>query len=225
MQDHISKERSVCYRNVGVASVALGVGGGEDGVDEHEGADDLGGEPRAGGVPGADLIGAAAVARVEPALEALDERDAADGAEALRGHVQQSAHQGDLARQEEAERDGRVDVAARDAGGAVDEDEDHAAERPRDAQDAHAAARRVGPRRRRVRLVLVPDHRGHRDVQEQQRGHELGDHGAVQGPLPELVDVDQRCRRRVRVVTVTNAAGLQSGHIHLLAHLTCFTSF
>jgi hypothetical protein len=212
----------VCtYRNVGVAGVALGVGGGEDGVDEHEGADDLGGEPRAGGVPGADLVGAATVARVEAALEALDERDAADGAQALRGHVQDRAHQGHLARQEEPECHGRVDVAAGDAGGAVDEDEDHAAERPRDAEDAHAAARRVGARRRRVRLVLVPDDGGHGDVQEQQRGHELGDHGAVQGPLAELVDVHQRRRWRVRVVA--SAAGLQSGHVHLLAHLSRLT--
>ena len=203
---------------MGVAGVALGIGGGEDGVDEHEGADDLGGEPRAGGVPGTDLVGAAAVACVESALEPLDKRDAADGTEALRGHVQDRAHQGHLPRQEEAERDSRINVATGDAGGAVDEDEDHAAERPRDAEDAHAAARRVGARRRRVSLVLVPDHCGHRNVQKQQRGHELGDHGAVQGPLAELVDVNQRRRRRVRIVTDT--AGLQSGHVHLLAHLT-----
>ena len=165
---------------MGVAGIALGVGGREDGVDEHEGADDLGSEPCAGGVLGTDPVGAAAVARVESALESLDERDAADGAEALRGHVQDRAHQGHLARQEEAESDGRVDVATGDAGSAVDEDEDHAAERPRDDKDADAAAARGVPARcRRLRLLLVPDHRGHGDVQEQQRRHELGDHGAV----------------------------------------------
>jgi len=38
---------SGAHRDVGVAGVALGVGGGEDGVDEHEGADDLGAEPGA----------------------------------------------------------------------------------------------------------------------------------------------------------------------------------
>jgi hypothetical protein len=206
------------YRNVRVAGVALGVGGGEDGVHEHEGADDLGGEPRSGGEPVADLVGAAAVSHVEAALEPLDERDAADGAEALRDHVEERAHQGHLARQEQAERDGRVDVAPRDASGAVDEDEDHAAERPRDAEDAHATARRVRARRRRVRLVLVPDHRRHRDVEEEKRRHELGDHRAVQGPLPKLLDVDERRRRRVRVVT--GFAGLQSGHVHFLAHFS-----
>ncbi|BAT01305.1 Os07g0448600, partial [Oryza sativa Japonica Group] len=188
------------HRDMGVAGVALGVGGGEDGVHEHEGADDLGGEAGALGVAGGELVGAAAVPVVERALEPLDERDAADGAEALRHDVEDGADQGHLARQEEAERHRRVDVPAGDAGGAVHQDEDHAAERPRDAEDAHAAARRVVAGRRRVRLVLVPDHRGHRDVQEQQRGHELGDDGAVQRPPPELVDVDERRRRRVLVV-------------------------
>ncbi|BAT01303.1 Os07g0448300, partial [Oryza sativa Japonica Group] len=123
-----------------IAGVALGVGGGEDGVHQHERADDLRGEAGARGVAGGELVGAAAVPRVEAALEPLDERDAADGAEALRRHVQEGAHQGHLPGQEEAERHRRVDVPAGDAGGAVDEDEDHAAERPRDAEDAHAAS-------------------------------------------------------------------------------------
>ncbi|BAS90123.1 Os04g0521001 [Oryza sativa Japonica Group] len=188
------------HRDVGVAGVALGVGGGEDGVDEHEGADDLGGEAGALGVAVAELVGAAAIAHVEGALEPLDEPDAADGAEALRYDVEHRAHQRHLARQEEPERHRRVDVAAGHAGGAVDEDEDHAAERPRDAEDADAAARGVGGVRARVRLVLVPDDRGHRDVEEEQRGHELGDHRAVQGPLGQLLRVDQRRRRRVGVV-------------------------
>ena len=185
---------------MGVTGVALGVGGGEDSVDEHEGADDLGGESGALGVAVAEPVGAAAVAHVEGALESLDEPHAADGAQALRDDVEQRAHQGDLARQEEAEGDGRVDVPARHPRGAVDEDEDHAAEGPGDAEDPHAAARRVRARRRRVRLVLVPDHRRHRDVEEQQRRHELGDHRAVQRPLGQLLRVHQRRRRRVRVV-------------------------
>uniref|UniRef100_A0A0A9E504 Pip2d n=1 Tax=Arundo donax TaxID=35708 RepID=A0A0A9E504_ARUDO len=41
-----NRERSQ-HRDVGVTGAALGVSGREDGVDEHEGADDLGGEPRA----------------------------------------------------------------------------------------------------------------------------------------------------------------------------------
>nr|ACR37658.1 unknown [Zea mays] len=98
------------HRDVGVTGTALGVGGGEDGVDEHEGADDLGGEAGALGVAVAELVGAAAVAHVVGALEALDEADAADGAQALRDDVEQGADEGHLPRQEQAEGHGRVDV-------------------------------------------------------------------------------------------------------------------
>ena len=68
---------------MGVAGAALGVGGGEDGVDEHEGADDLCAEPRPVGVPRRERVGAAAVPVEVGALERLDEPHAADGAEAL----------------------------------------------------------------------------------------------------------------------------------------------
>ena len=68
---------------MGVAGVALGVGGGEDGVHQHEGSDDLGAEPRPAGVPGGERVGAAAVPVEVGALERLDEPHAADGAEAL----------------------------------------------------------------------------------------------------------------------------------------------
>jgi len=95
---------------VGVTGIALGVGGREDGVDEHEGADDLGGEAGALGVAVAELVGAAAVAHVVGALEALDEPHAADGAQALRDDVEQRADQGHLPRQEQTEGHGRVDV-------------------------------------------------------------------------------------------------------------------
>lgn len=81
-----------------------------------------------------------------------------------------------------------------DAGGAVDEGEDHAAEGPGDAQHADAAAR-LG-----LGLALVPDDGGQRDVHEEQRGHELGDDGAVQGPLAQLAGVHEWCWDRVTVV-------------------------
>ena len=58
-------------RNVGVPGVPLGVGGGEDGVDEDEGADDLGAEAVALGVAGRDDVGAAAGGLVQALLEAL----------------------------------------------------------------------------------------------------------------------------------------------------------
>ena len=68
---------------MGVAGAALEVGGGEDGVDEHKGADDLCAEPRPTGVPRRERVGAAAVPVEVGALERLDEPHAADGAEAL----------------------------------------------------------------------------------------------------------------------------------------------
>ncbi|KAB8096443.1 hypothetical protein EE612_024891, partial [Oryza sativa] len=123
-------------RNVGVPGVPLGVGGGEDGVDEDEGADDLGAEAVALGVAGRDDVGAAAGGLVQALLEALDDAGATDGAEALHHHVEEGPGEGQLPGEEEAEGDGRVDVAAGDAGGAVDEGEDHAAEGPGDALDA-----------------------------------------------------------------------------------------
>ena len=68
---------------MGVAGAALGVGGGEDGVDEHKGADDLYTEPHPAGVPRCERVGAAAVPVEVGALERLNEPHAADGAEAL----------------------------------------------------------------------------------------------------------------------------------------------
>jgi len=68
---------------VGVAGAALGVGGREDGVDEHEGANDLYAEPRPTGVPRRERVGAAAVPVKVGTLEPLDEPHAADGVEAL----------------------------------------------------------------------------------------------------------------------------------------------
>ncbi|URD77289.1 hypothetical protein MUK42_03129 [Musa troglodytarum] len=210
-------------RDVGVPSTALGVGSGEDGVDEDEGADDLGAEAGALGVALAELVGAAAVADVVGLLERLDEADATDRPQALRHHVEEGAHQRHLSRQEQPERHRRVDVPTcrasppptplanvehegkeqeetGDAGGAVDEDEDHATEGPGDAEDADAAAGRVGRVHVGVRLVLVPDHRQHGDVQEQHGGDELRDRRPVQRPLGQLLHVDERRRWRVGVV-------------------------
>jgi hypothetical protein len=182
-------------RDVRIPDLALGVGGREHGVDEDEGAHDLGAQTGSLGVAGGELVGSAAVAKVPVgAVEGLDEAGAAHGAQALRDHVERGAHQRQLARQQQAEGDRRVNVAAGDAGDAVDEHEDHAAEGPGDAQHADAAAR-LG-----LGLALVPDDGGQRDVHEEQRGHELGDDGAVQGPLAQLAGVHEWCWDRVTVV-------------------------
>ncbi|THU54852.1 hypothetical protein C4D60_Mb11t00420 [Musa balbisiana] len=230
----------VTDRDVGVASTALGVGGGEDGVHEDEGADDLGAEAGALGVAGAELVGAAAVADEVGFLEPLDEADATDRPQALRHHVEERAHQRHLSRQEQPERHRRVDVPTcrasppptplanvehegkereetGDAGGAVDEDEDHAAEGPGDAEDADAAAGRVGRVHVGVRLVLVPDHSQHGDVQEQHGGDELRDRRPIQRPLGQLLHVDEW--RRWRVGVVLGAVLPLLRHLDVLRHL------
>lgn len=52
--EHCKSNGQRCqYRDVGVAHHALGIGGGEDGVDEEEGAEDLRPEGDAPGVTGA----------------------------------------------------------------------------------------------------------------------------------------------------------------------------
>lgn len=98
------------YRDMGVAGRALGVGGGEDGVDEDEGADYLGAESDAVAVAVGDDVDAAAVAVVGVLHEGLDEADAGDGAQTLRHHVPQRPDQRHLPRQEQPERHRRVDV-------------------------------------------------------------------------------------------------------------------
>lgn len=96
-----------------------------------------------------------------------------------------------------------------DAGGAVDEDEDHAAEGPRDAQEAHAGAPGV---------VASTDDGGDGDVEEQQRGHELRDDGAVEAPPAQLLEVDERRRRRVRVVLAGAVVPQPRLHPSLVLH-------
>ena len=85
-------------------------------------------------------------------------------------------------------------VCTGDAGGAVDEDEDHAAEGPCDAEDADAVALVL------VVQLVVADRGGDADVEEEQSGDELGDDGSVERPELELGYVDQRRRWWVHVV-------------------------
>lgn len=67
------------------------------------------------------------------------------------------------------------------ARGAVDEDEDHAAEGPGDAENADAIAGVAD-----VGLVVVADDGEDGDVEEEKGGDELGDESPVEGPLAEL---------------------------------------
>lgn len=101
----------IAYGDVGVAGVALGVDGGEDREDEDEGADDLGREACAVAVFGGHQVGASAVYTVQMRLQTLHDRGSTHGSQALGCHVQQGTRQGHLPRQEQAERDRRIDVA------------------------------------------------------------------------------------------------------------------
>lgn len=87
---------------------------------------------------------------------------------------------------------GCVVLLTGNTGGAVNEDENHAAEGPGDAEKADAVAR--------AGLVLVADDGGDSDVEEEESGDELGDEGPVEGPALELVGVEERRRRWVDVV-------------------------
>lgn len=86
----------------------------------------------------------------------------------------------------------------RDSGGAVNEDEDHAAEDPRDSDGADAAADAAAAEQ--VRLGLVADHRQNGDVQEQQSRDELRDYGSVKGPFGKFLHIDHRRRQRLEIV-------------------------
>lgn len=59
------------YRDVRVASIALGVGSGEDSVDEDEGADDLSCKTRAQAVSRGYRVRSSAILHVERVLESF----------------------------------------------------------------------------------------------------------------------------------------------------------
>ena len=60
------------YGNVGVAGIALGIRGGEDGVDEDERADNLRCETRSLGISCGERVCSAAISIEVSRLEALD---------------------------------------------------------------------------------------------------------------------------------------------------------
>lgn len=105
-----SEKRLLSYWNVGVTGVPLGVGGGEDSVNEHEGPYDLGPESNPGAVAGVELVGATAEPVVVRLLEGLDEPNATYGSQALSHHVQNRPYQRDFTSQEQPERHRRVYV-------------------------------------------------------------------------------------------------------------------
>jgi len=103
-----------------------------------------------------------------------------------------------------------------DAGGAVNEDEDHATEGPSDAQNAYPVALGVTGDGG-VALSLVSDDGQDGDVKEEEGGYEFGYGGSVQGPLGELIGVDQR-RRRWVVVVLGGVFGLLRDLLNVFGH-------
>ncbi|RWW16231.1 hypothetical protein BHE74_00023261 [Ensete ventricosum] len=102
---------SITHGDVGVAGATLRVCGGKNGVDEDEGADDLGSEGGALGVAGCDLVGSTTKGVVLVLHDPLHDPYADDGSQALRHYVQQRPYQRHLPRQEQPEGHRRVDVS------------------------------------------------------------------------------------------------------------------
>lgn len=188
-----------------VTSASLGVGSRENGVDKDESADDLRTQSTAFVVASADGVSTAAEGVVGVLHEGLHQPDTADSTQTLRYHVEQGTNERHLAGQEQAKSHRRVDVSTRNAGGAVDEDKDHATEGPCDAEKANAVTWSG--------LFFVANDGGDGDVEEEECGDKLGDEGSVEGPELDLGKVDERGWRRVYVVLP-----LQAFLAHFLRH-------
>lgn len=187
-------------RDVRVSGAPLSVGGGEDGVNEHEGTDDLGAEAVAFGVARVDEVGAPVQPLERASLfEPFHHAGPAYGAQALHHHVVDGPRQGQLPTQEQPERHRWVYVTTRDTGGAIDESEDHASEGPSDALNSD--------RRALGRGFHYAHHGQDGDVQEQERGHELGDPRPVEGPRRQLRGLKERRRRGFGIVPPVLALG------------------
>lgn len=93
-----------------VTRAPLGVGGREDGVDKHKGADDLSAESGALAITGSDRVGAAAEGGEVVTLEGLDQRNSGDGSQALGDHVRHGPDERNFTSQEQPESHRRVNV-------------------------------------------------------------------------------------------------------------------
>ncbi|KAL4576584.1 hypothetical protein LXL04_012680 [Taraxacum kok-saghyz] len=93
---------------------------------------------------------------------------------------------------------GATAIITRDAGGAVNEDEDHATKGPRDTENSYAAALVVAVEG--IGLGLVADDSQHGDVKEQEGGDEFRNDGSVERPFRKFLGVKEGSRRRVFVI-------------------------
>jgi len=104
-------------------------------------------------------------------------------------------------------------VRTRDTGSAVDKDEDHAAKSPCNAKDANTAT--LITTSSSVALTLVANDSQDSDVQEQKGGDELGDESPVEGPLAQLLRIEQGRWRWVLIVLVYVSC---LSNFHVLPH-------
>lgn len=86
----------------------------------------------------------------------------------------------------------------RDAGSAVNENEDHTAEDPGDSEGANSAAEVTAVEG--IGLGFITDDRQNGDVEKQKSGDELGDYGSVKGPFGQLLHIDHWRRKRLEIV-------------------------
>lgn len=95
---------------MGISSIPLGISGGEDGVDKHEGTNDLGAQPSAFAVASGEGVCAATILVEMGLIKSLDQPYATYGSQALSHHVHHRPHQRYLPSQEQPERHRRVNV-------------------------------------------------------------------------------------------------------------------
>lgn len=93
-----------------VTSTPLGVSGGEDGVDQDECTDDLGGHTGTDAITGGETVGAATVAGVVRGLEGFDQSHTANGTEALSHYVHHCSHQRHFTSQEQPKCHRRINM-------------------------------------------------------------------------------------------------------------------
>lgn len=77
---------------MGISGISFRIGGGEDGIHQHESADDLGGQSDADGIVIGKPIGSAAVLLEVGLLEGLNKPNSADGPQTLGHHVHHGPH-------------------------------------------------------------------------------------------------------------------------------------
>lgn len=94
-----------------VTRAPLGVGGREDGVDKHKGADNLSAESCAVAVTSSDRVGTTAERVEVGTLEGLDQPNSGDSSQALGYDVRHGPDERDLTGQEKPESHSRVNVA------------------------------------------------------------------------------------------------------------------